>query len=139
MGHQQNNQASPRVCFTHGLTSSSKYKMLHNLPPVPAFRDALPDDPIQEIALRVVVELPGWQFFAMGTAVLIAKHLAITAHHVLDAAIRKFGAKRNENTLEVDGALPKVISSSTWPNLSGLECCRGMGMPKRHSDFAPDS
>lgn len=103
MGHQQNNQASPRVCFTHGLTSSSKYKMLHNLPPVPAFRDALSDDPIQEIALRVVVELPGWQFFAMGTAVLIAKHLAITAHHVLDAAIRKFGAKRNENTLEVDG------------------------------------
>lgn len=65
--------------------------MRHNLPPVPNFHDALPSDPIQEIALRVVVELPGWQFFAMGTAVLIAKNLAITANHVLDAAIRKFG------------------------------------------------
>ena len=77
--------------------------MRHNLPPIPAFRDALPSDPIQEIALRVVVELPGWQFFAMGTAVLIAKHLAITAHHVLEAAIRKFGAKHSENMIDVDG------------------------------------
>jgi Trypsin-like peptidase domain len=50
-----------------------------------------------------VVELPGWQFFAMGTAVLIAKNLAITANHVLDAAIRKFGAKHAGTTVEIDG------------------------------------
>jgi len=81
----------------------SPKKIRGNLPPVPVFRDALPSDPIQEIALRVVVELLGWQFFAMGTAVLIAGNLAITAHHVLDAAIRKFGAKHSETAVDIDG------------------------------------
>ena len=78
-------------------------EMRHNLPPIPAFRDALLTDPIQEIALRVVVELPDWKFFIMGTAVLIAQHLAITANHVLEAAIRKFGANQRENTVDIDG------------------------------------
>src|ERR1051325_11377829 len=77
--------------------------MRHRLPPVPAFHDSLPNSPIQEVALRVVVELPDWQFFAMGTAVLIAGHLAITAHHVLEAVIKKFGAKRKGTTVEIDG------------------------------------
>jgi hypothetical protein len=77
--------------------------MRHNLPPTPAFHDALPTDRIQEIALRVVVELPGWEMHVIGTATLIAGHLAVTAKHVLDAVIRRFGAKRVSNGVEVGG------------------------------------
>jgi hypothetical protein len=49
--------------------------MLHTLPPTPVFRDASILDPIQEIALRVVVELPDWNFHVLGTATLIAGQL----------------------------------------------------------------
>src|ERR1043166_6794674 len=77
--------------------------MRHNLPATPAFRDALKTDPIQEIALRVIVELPEWRMYQFGTACLIAGHLAITAKHVLEAVIRKFGAKSQPNCIEVDG------------------------------------
>jgi Trypsin-like peptidase domain len=78
--------------------------MRHNLPPIPAFRDATPNDPIQEIALRVVVELPGWQMHVMGTATLVGGSLAITAKHVLDAVVGRFGAKRpGPRQIEVEG------------------------------------
>ncbi len=77
--------------------------MLHKLPPTPAFLDARPDDPIQEIALRVVVELPEWEMYVVGTATLIAGHLAITAKHVVEAAIRRFGARRSQKGIEVEG------------------------------------
>jgi hypothetical protein len=76
--------------------------MKHNLPPTPAFRDALPTDPIQEIALRVVVELPGWQFHVIGTAVLIAGNLAITANHVLEAIIDRFGGNRTTTNVDIN-------------------------------------
>jgi hypothetical protein len=49
--------------------------MRHNLPPTPAFQDMLPTDPIQEVALRVIVELPGWEMHVIGTAVLILEKL----------------------------------------------------------------
>src|SRR5713101_25233 len=39
--------------------------MVHNLPATPAFRDEKPVAPISEFALRVVVELPGWQLYAV--------------------------------------------------------------------------
>jgi Trypsin-like peptidase domain len=77
--------------------------MLQNLPQVPVFRDESPTDPIQEIALRVVVELPGWNFYAIGTATLIANHLAITANHVLEAVVKKFGAKQEPSGTEIHG------------------------------------
>jgi hypothetical protein len=67
-------------------------RMGHNPPPTPAFRDSSPTDPIQEMALRVVVELPGWEMHVMGTATLIGSFLAVTAKHVIDAAIGMFGA-----------------------------------------------
>ena len=77
--------------------------MRHNLPPTPAFRDALPTDPIQELALRVVVELPGWEMHVIGTATLICGHLAVTAKHVLDAIISRFGARQSSKGVEIDG------------------------------------
>lgn len=77
--------------------------MPHKLPPTPAFRDMLPTDPIQEIALRVVVELPGWEMHVIGTATLIGGHLALTAKHVLEAVIQRFGAKQTPKGIEVGG------------------------------------
>jgi hypothetical protein len=77
--------------------------MRHNLPPTPAFRDSPATDPIQELALRVVVELPEWRFYVIGTATLIGGHLAITAKHVLEAVIAKFGAKQVPSGIEVGG------------------------------------
>jgi hypothetical protein len=74
---------------------------LHKLPPTPAFRDASIADSIQEIALRVVVELPDWNFHVLGTATLIAGHLAITARHVLDAAL-SFGMNKTSSGGEID-------------------------------------
>jgi hypothetical protein len=50
-----------------------------------------------------VVELPGWELHAIGTATLIGAHLAITAKHVLEAVIRNFGAKQVPNGIEVSG------------------------------------
>ena len=77
--------------------------MRHTLPQTPAFRAATLTDPIQETALRVVVELPGWELHVMGTATLIGSYLAVTAKHVLDAAIRRFGAKKVPAGFEFDG------------------------------------
>src|SRR5258708_315795 len=76
---------------------------VHNLPPTPDFRDERPDSPISEIALRVVVERDGWRLDAIGTATLISGHLAITAAHVLEHAVRTYGVKRKDNKqLEID-------------------------------------
>jgi hypothetical protein len=70
---------------------------IHNLPPTPAFLDERSDSPISEIALRVVVERPEWQLSVVGTATLICGHLAITARHVLDDAVQKYGANSSNN------------------------------------------
>jgi len=78
--------------------------MIHNLPQTPAFRDERPDSPISEIALRIVVELEGWDLYIVGTATLIAGNLAITARHVLDYVFQKFGTKRKSDKYsEIDG------------------------------------
>jgi hypothetical protein len=77
--------------------------MRHKLPATPAFHNAQITDPIQEFALRVVVELPGWEMHVIGTATLIASNLAITAKHVLDAVIARFGAKQFQERVEVNG------------------------------------
>jgi len=58
--------------------------MIHTLPGSPAFLDEPADSPISEVALRVLVEFEGGQTHVVGTATLIAGHLAITARHVLD-------------------------------------------------------
>ena len=68
--------------------------MIHNLPQTPAFLDQRPDSQISEVALRVVVELDGWEFYVVGTATLIGGHVAITARHVFDYVVKKFGSKK---------------------------------------------
>ena len=90
--------------------------MLHNLPPNPTFLDASIRDSIQEIALRVVVELPGWNFHVLGTATLIAGHLALTAKHVLDAAL-SYDVKQTPSGGESDAFALKLYQ--VLPDKSG--------------------
>jgi hypothetical protein len=75
--------------------------MRHNLPPTPAFRESPAVDAAQEIALRVIVELPEWRFYQIGTAVLIAGNAAVTARHVLEEPFHRFGAMQTDNAIEV--------------------------------------
>jgi hypothetical protein len=102
---------------------------VHNLPATPAFRDERPDSPISEIALRVIVERNDWQFEVVGTATLISGHLAITANHVLEHALRKYGAVQKDNKLiEIDAfelklwqVLPGPIYR-TWKVFAAWPC-----------------
>lgn len=68
------------------------------------FRNSPNTNPIQEIALRVVAELPGWELHVLGTATLIAGNLAITAKHVLDAALQ-FGHKVTADGIEINSEI----------------------------------
>jgi hypothetical protein len=58
----------------------------------PTFVSQTPDTPISEFALRVLVEFEGGETHVIGTATIIAGHLAITARHVLEEIIERFGA-----------------------------------------------
>jgi len=89
--------------------------MRHNLPPTPAFRDSPATDAAQEIALRVIAEFPGWQFYQLGTSVLIGGHLAITAKHVLDDPIRRFGCTQTAKGLEVTGYSIRLLQVLPGP------------------------
>jgi Trypsin len=61
--------------------------MKHNLPTVPIFRDTSPGGQMEELALRVIVELPGWEMHVIGTATVIGSYLALTAKHVVTASL----------------------------------------------------
>lgn len=53
--------------------------------------------PISEIALRILVEFLDRETYVIGTATLISGHLAITAGHVLDDILERFGSKISAN------------------------------------------
>jgi len=51
-----------------------------------------------------VIERPNWQLVVVGTATLLMGHLAVTARHVLEYALRTFGAGRmKDKSVEIDG------------------------------------
>lgn len=64
--------------------------------PIPnraTFVEQPPDTPVSEIALRVLVEYEGGDAYVIGTATLIAPFLALTAKHVVDEILTKYGAE----------------------------------------------
>jgi hypothetical protein len=71
--------------------------VIHRLPGSPAFLDEPAYSPISEIALRVLVEFEGGETHVMGTATLMAGHLAITAKHVLEDRLSRFGAQKRHS------------------------------------------
>jgi hypothetical protein len=89
--------------------------MRHKLPPTPAFRDSPSLDAAQEIALRVIAEFAGWRFYQLGTAVLIGGRLAVTAKHVLEDPIRRFGGVRTAKGLEVTGYSIRLLQVLPGP------------------------
>lgn len=91
--------------------------MMHNLPSTPIFHNAQPNDPIQEIALRFVVQLESGEMYAIGTACLIGGHLAITAKHVLEHAFQRFGTTRTTGPkrAEVNGYSIRLIQVLPGP------------------------
>jgi len=90
------------VDWALGLIEFSNMK--HNLPTVPIFNDTPPGGAIEEVALRVLVELPDWEFHIIGTATLIGAHLALTAKHVIDEASKFFQSKKTTSGDEQSGA-----------------------------------
>jgi Trypsin-like peptidase domain len=87
----------------------------HNLPIVPIFKDTPPGGAIEEVALRVLVELPDWQFQVIGTATLIGAHLALTAKHVIDEASKFFQRKKTTGGEEQRGALLSLLQVLPGP------------------------
>jgi len=83
--------------------------MKHNLPIVPIFHDTPPGGPTEEVALRVLVELPDWEFQVVGTATLIGTHLALTAKHVVDYASKFFQIKKMSGGHELSGASLRLL------------------------------
>lgn len=57
----------------------------------PSFVLQSPDTPVSEIALRVLVEFSGGDTYVIGTAVLVSGHLAVTAGHVIEDILERFG------------------------------------------------
>jgi Trypsin-like peptidase domain len=89
--------------------------MLHNITTTPDFRDERPDSPIAELCMRVLIERADWQFEVIGTATLISSNLAITARHVLEHALQKYGATQNGLTIEIDGFEIQLLQIAPGP------------------------
>jgi hypothetical protein len=97
------------------------FRMADGSLPVPAFRELLPGDPIQQIVLRVVVELPDGQIHAIGSAAVIAGYLAVTATHVWKD-IERFGPDRVPKLLQVSPGPVFTFwkVSNAWPTFSDI-------------------
>jgi Trypsin-like peptidase domain len=90
--------------------------MRHNLPTVPIFRDTPAGSQIEELALRVVVELPNWELHVIGTATVIGGHLALTARHVLSDAMKWLTTKINEKReVEAGGGCLQLLQVLPGP------------------------
>jgi hypothetical protein len=114
--------------------------MKHNLPIVPIFHDTPPGGPIEEVALRVLVEMPDWQFQVVGTATMIGAHLALTAKHVIDEASKFFQRKKTPDGEEQSGASLRLLQVLPGPNYrfwnvdSGWRSCTDIAI----LHFSPD-
>lgn len=68
----------------------------------PTFKPQAPDSQISEIALRILVEFPNSETHVIGTATVISGFLAITAKHVLEDIVSRFGtAEIEQNRHEI--------------------------------------
>jgi hypothetical protein len=67
----------------------------------PKFIRQPPNTPMTEVALRVLVEFPSGETHVIGTATVVSGYLAVTAGHVIDDIIHRFGATKGEHGFEV--------------------------------------
>lgn len=110
--------------------------MRHNLPTVPIFRDTAPGGSIEQVAMRVLVAFPNWELHMLGTACVIGGYLALTARHVVEAALRLCTTATVGNRLQViRGQL--VITSAARSKLPILERRPVVDNKQRHRDPSP--
>jgi len=89
-----------------------------NISKVATFKRQSADTPVSELALRVLVEFAGGDTHVIGTAVIVAGHLAITArHNFLDGIVQRFGAKKiNDKQLEVKEYAVRLYQITLGPS-----------------------
>jgi len=90
--------------------------MRHNLPTVPIFNDTPPGGVIEQIALRVLVPFPNWELHMLGTAVLIGGYLALTARHVVEAALGLTTVQKIGDEFQVSGGQLQLLQVLPGPN-----------------------
>lgn len=100
-----------------------------SFPSTPTFIRQEPDTPMSEFALRVLVEFPGGETHVIGTATIIAGHLAITASHVLDDIIKRFGSTQTgERNFEISNYAVRLYQIlpgpeyAVWNVISAWPC-----------------
>src|SRR5258706_13374187 len=90
--------------------------MRHNLPTIAIFRDTSAGGPIEEVALRVVVELPNWELRIIGTATLVGSYVALTAKHVIGEAMKSFTTKpASGGKFEAEGGAIQLLQILPGP------------------------
>lgn len=88
-----------------------------NIPKAPTFKRQPADTPISELALRILVEFEGGETHVIGTAVIIAGYLAITARHNFDDIVKRFGAKKiDDKRFKVTKYAVRLYQITPGPN-----------------------
>lgn len=90
--HDGNYDGSKRLVAAAPLMDLAKSQ----IPGSPTFVRQPADTPISEVAMRVVVEFEGKEAHVIGTATIVAGYLAVTAGHVLDDIVERFGKGKPE-------------------------------------------
>jgi hypothetical protein len=118
----------------------------------PTFIRQEPDTPMSEFALRVLVEFPDGETHIIGTATIIGGYLAITARHVLDDIISRFGSTQtsglNSEISHYAVRLYQILPgpeyvvwdvSSAWPCVDTDIALLHLGLFKYSGPVAPSS
>ena len=92
------------------------------------------DTPMKEVALRVLVELPDGETHVIGTATIVSGFLAVTARHVIDGIIERFGAANGERGFEISHYAVRLYQ--TLPGPRYLVWNVAAAWPSAESDLA---
>jgi hypothetical protein len=84
--------------------------------PKATFQGLPPDTEISQVAYRVLVEFADGQTYVIGSAIGIAGYLAITAKHVLEDIVTRFGSKTLDGkNVEIDAYAVRLYEVCPGP------------------------
>ena len=88
-----------------------------SFPKTPTFKLQPADTPASELAVRILVEFAGGETQVIGTALIVAGYLAITAKHNLDDIFERFGAEEvAKNQFEIRDYAVRLYQTAPGPN-----------------------